>query len=278
MKMKIALAAIATLLLAGQVSALEVTKLRIVTEGAFQPWNFKDSSGTLKGFDVDLAKDLCQRMKVECDIQEQSWKGIIPALKAQKYDAIVAGMNATEKRRKAITFSRSYAVAQRKFYVAEDSPIKEMNLGLDFIDLDEISADEQKAMDVLRNKLKGKTVGVQTQTILESFLRKYFEEDIEIRTYDSQENLDLDVEYGRVDIGMASVTYLSPAIKDGKKYKMVGAGFSGDVFGSGISIGLRKEDGELAERFSTAINEAIVDGTVKKLSVKWFSFDLTPPL
>lgn len=278
MKLKIALATLTALLLSGGINASEVTKIRIVTEGAFQPWNFQDSSGTLKGFDIDLANDLCQRMNAECDIQAQPWKGIIPALNAKKYDAIIAGMNATETRKKAIAFSRSYAVAQRKFYVAEDSPIKELDLGLDFIDLDEISADEQKSLEILREKIKGKIVGVQTQTILESFLRKYYENDINIQTYDSQENLDLDVEYGRVDIGMASVTYLSPAIASGKKYKMVGSGFSGDIFGSGVSIGVRKEDKELAERFSIAINEAIKDGTIEKLSNKWFSFDLTPPL
>ena len=62
--------------------------------------------GKLDGFEIDLANDLCARMKVKCEIVAQDWDGIIPALKAQKYDAIMAGMNITDKRLEVINFSR----------------------------------------------------------------------------------------------------------------------------------------------------------------------------
>jgi len=278
MKKNIMIASMAAALFAfsGDALAKDYTKIRIATEGAFKPWNFKDTSGKLKGFDVDIANDLCARMEVECEINEQAWKGIIPALKVKKYDAIIAGMNATVKRKKAITFSRPYAISERKFYVSEQSSLQNLNVDLDFIDLDSISPAEQTALDSLNKQLKGKVVGVQTQTILESFVKKYFADSVEIRGYDSQESLDLDVESGRVDVGMASISYLLPAMKDGKKFKMLGAGFAGDVFGTGISVGLRKEDTQLAAKFTTAINAAIADGTVEKLSQKWFGFSLKP--
>ncbi len=268
--------ATAAIVLSQGAIAKDYTTVRIATEGAFKPWNFKDSSGELKGFDVDIANELCKRMEVTCEISEQAWKGIIPALKVKKYDAIIAGMNSTAKRRKAISFSRPYAIAERKFYVMEGSPLAGVTSELAFINLDEVSTEEQKVLEKLKAQLKGKVIGVQAQTILEAFVQKYMADSVEIRSYDSQESLDLDVEAGRVDVGMASASYLLPAIKDGKKFKMIAAGFAGDVFGTGVSVGLRKEDAELSAKFSNAINSAIEDGTVEKLSQKWFGFSLTP--
>ncbi|WP_417796144.1 transporter substrate-binding domain-containing protein [Terasakiella pusilla] len=259
-----------------EVVAKEYKEIRIATEGAFKPYNFKDTNGELKGFDIDVANDLCKRMEVKCTISEQAWKGIIPALKVRKYDAIIAGMNATEKRKKAIGFSRPYAIAERKFYVREDSKYAGVTSPMSFVDLDEITAEEQVVLDGLKKELKGAVVGVQAETILEAFVKKYMAEAVEIRTYDSQESLDLDVESGRLDLGFASASYLLPLIKDGKKFKMVGAGFAGDIFGNGISVGVRHEDKALADKFSAAINEAMADGTIEALSQKWFGFSLKP--
>ncbi len=86
--------------------------VKIATEGAYAPWNFQSPSGKLDGFEIDLANDLCTRMKVKCEIVAQDWDGIIPALTAQKYDAIMAGMNITDKRLEVIDFSRAYAAGR----------------------------------------------------------------------------------------------------------------------------------------------------------------------
>ena len=58
--------------------------VRVATEGAYAPWNFTDSSGKLIGFELDLARDLCGRMEVECEIVQQAWEGIIPALQRRQ--------------------------------------------------------------------------------------------------------------------------------------------------------------------------------------------------
>ena len=68
-------------------------KIRIGTEGAYAPWNFSEAGGKLSGFEIDLANELCKRMNAECTIVAQDWDGIIPALQASKYDAIMAAMN-----------------------------------------------------------------------------------------------------------------------------------------------------------------------------------------
>src|SRR3712207_342833 len=106
----------------GGAAAQEKT-VKIATEGAYAPWNFTGAGGKLEGFEIDLANDLCGRMKVKCEIVAQDWDGIIPALNAKKYDAIMAGMNITEKRLEVINFSQAYAATPHGFGVMKDSPL-----------------------------------------------------------------------------------------------------------------------------------------------------------
>ena len=88
------------------------SKIKIGTEGAYPPWNAKDASGNLIGFEVDLAKELCAIMKHECTIVEQDWDGMIPGLIMRKYDAIMAGMSITEERLKTINRSEERRVGK----------------------------------------------------------------------------------------------------------------------------------------------------------------------
>ena len=76
--------------------------VKVGTEGAYPPWNAKDASGKLIGFEVDLAMELCKIMGHSCTMVEQDWDGMIPALQSGKFDAIMAGMSITDERKKKI--------------------------------------------------------------------------------------------------------------------------------------------------------------------------------
>ena len=98
---------LASLLIIGNVNATD--KIKIATEGAYPPWNSKNEAGKLIGFEVELAWSLCRYIGRQCEIVEQDWDGMIPALQLRKYDAIMAGMSITDERKKVITFSQGYA-------------------------------------------------------------------------------------------------------------------------------------------------------------------------
>jgi len=275
MKKLTILAALAAVMLAGPAQAKDYKKITIATEGAYKPWNFKDSSGKLVGFELDLIVDLCKRMSVECKVVEQAWDGIIPSLTAGKYDAIVAGMSITDKRKKKITFSRSYVSTPGYMVVTKSSPAANMMVSMKAVDLNEVSADEKAAIAEIVKQFKGKVIGVQTATTHENFLREYLGKDAEIKSYDTQENLDLDLQAGRVDAALASMAYWDPLLKSdkGKDLKAVGPELTGGPFGHGVGVGIRKEDQALADMFSKAIAASVADGTVSKLAVQWFGFD-----
>ena len=95
-----------SLLVMGNVNA---DKIKIGTEGAYPPWNSKTEAGKLIGFEVELAYTLCRYIGQQCEIVEQDWDGMIPALIMRKFDAIMAGMSITAERQKAISFSQGYA-------------------------------------------------------------------------------------------------------------------------------------------------------------------------
>lgn len=252
--------------------------VRIATEGAYAPWNFSNPDGSLAGFEVDLAEDLCRRMEVTCQIVQQDWAGIIPALQAGQYDAIMAGMNITDQRLEVINFSRPYAGTPHGFGALADSPLMELagtgeTLSLD-TDADAVTARVAEWEPILR----GKVIGVQGSTTNSNFLQQYLGDIVEIREYGTTEQHDLDLLAGRLDGIFAAHSALTATKMqpDFAEMEIVGTGLSGGVLGRGVAVGLRKEDTALAEKFSAAIEEALADGSLQELAVKWFGVDITP--
>jgi len=260
---------------AGTVAAKDWTSVRIATEGAYPPWNATDSSGKLVGFEIDLSNDLCERMGVECEIVAQDWEGIIPALQAGKYDVIMAGMSITEERKQVISFSDSYAATPARFAVLQDSELADYQSPIERMVLDEIEPAEQAAIDDLKSVLDGKTIGVQVATTHANFLEQHLGDAVEIRKYDTQENLDLDLQAGRVDAALASMSYWAPLLETekGAGFTVVGPAMTGGPFGAGVGVGIRQDDKELVDLFNQAIAAAKEDGTIARLSEQWFGFD-----
>ncbi len=251
--------------------------IRLVTEGAFRPWNYTNPDGTLGGFEIDLAADLCRRMQVHCTMEAQAFDSLIPSLNAGKFDAIIAGMSATAKREQVIAFSVPYGTTGQTFATLKDGPLAKLPDTGTVFSLETDEAGAIKELAALKPMLQGKVIGVQTASIAAAFLAKYLP-GAEVREYKTTEQHDLDLQAGRVDVVMASMAYLKSAAERPANDGMVVVGprFQGGMLGRGSSIGLRKTDPELKVMFDTAIHGAQEDGTIKRLAAKYFGFDITP--
>ena len=122
------IAAAALAALAG--GAFAQDSLRIGVEGAYPPFSFKEADGSLSGFDIEIAEALCAQMQRECELVEQEWDGMIPALKARKFDAIVASMSITEERKRQIDFSEKYYKTPARVVAPKDSSLEGTAEGL----------------------------------------------------------------------------------------------------------------------------------------------------
>jgi arginine/ornithine transport system substrate-binding protein len=249
-----AIAAAATLLLGPTAWAKDWAKVRIGTEGAYPPFNYMSPDGQIVGFDVDIAMALCERMQVDCTLVQQDWDGMIPALLAKKYDAIVASMSITDERRQKVEFTKKYYQTPGRFVAKK---------GANF--------------DISKEGLAGKKVGVQRATTHDSFLTDNFG-DSEIVRYASQDEANLDLVSGRVDLLLADSVTLSESLlktDQGKEFEFVGPAYADPKwFGYGVGIALRKADTDLRDKFNEAIDAIRADGTWDKIAQKYFDFDV----
>ena len=254
-------------------SSAQADSIRIGTEGAYPPWNSKDASGNLIGFEVDLAKELCAIMKHECTIVEQDWDGMIPGLIMRKFDAIMAGMSITDERMKTINFSQGYADEVASLAVMKGSDLEGMDTP-EGINLSLGGSDVKSALKTLTAALAGKTIGVQTATIHQNFLESGDVGSVKVRTYKTQDEVNLDLAAGRIDAALAAaVAFTDYAEKSGKDVVLVGPTFSGGAFGNGVGVGIRKDDTALLSDFNKAIDKARKSGKISELAIKWFGFD-----
>jgi arginine/ornithine transport system substrate-binding protein len=251
----IIVAIVALVLAAGTVQAKDWTKVRIGVEGAYPPFSYVTPDGELAGFDIDIAKALGAAMGAEVELVAQDWDGIIPALLAKKYDAIIASMSITEERKKKVGFTNKYYNTPAKF-VCKKGAMTEFS----------------------RDNIKGKKVGVQRATIHDNYLTDNYGNDVEVVRYGTQDEAYLDLVAGRVDLLLADSVALSDGFlkkPEGKDFQFIGPDLSDPKwFGNGAGIAIRKEDKDLAELFNKAIDQIRADGTYKKIQDKYFDFNV----
>ena len=255
MKKLFALMTVVILFAAGTVQAKEWKKIRIGVEGAYPPFSSTTPDGKLEGFDIDIAWALGKAMGAEIVLVAQDRDGIIPALLARKYDAIIASMSITEERKKKVAFSNKYYNTPAKF-VCKKGTIKEFT----------------------RESLKGKAVGVQRATTHDSYLTDNYGKDVKIKRYATQDEAYLDMSAGRLDFLLADSVALSDGFlkrPEGKDFEFVGPDMT-DVrwFGEGVGVAIRKKDKDLVEMFNKAIDQIRADGTYKKIQDKYFNFNV----
>jgi len=247
-----------TALLAGApfISQAALQQVRFAVDPTYPPFESKTSDGKLVGFDIDLGNALCKQMDVKCVWVENEFDGMIPALKARKFDAILSDMGLTEERLKQIDFT----------VPIYNTPVM-------------LVARKGSGLLPTAESLKGKTVGVEQGTVQERYARaKWQPNGVNVVSYGDQAQVENDLVAGRIDAeftdgAQAGIGFLkSPA---GKDFALSGPAVEDPIIGPGTAIGLRKGDTELRTALDTAFEKIKADGTFDKLQKKYFTTDIS---
>ncbi|WP_397450962.1 transporter substrate-binding domain-containing protein [Pseudomonas sp. NA-150] len=248
---KLLFAAVVTLAFA--TNALAVEKLKMGVQAAYPPFNNKDASGQVVGFDVDIGNALCAKMKVECEVVAADWDNIIPALNSNQFNFLISSMSITEERKQLVDFTAPYYSNKLQFIAS-----KAVTLNI--------------TKDTLQQNLSGKIIGAPRGTLAASWLQDKLADVATIKLYDTQADANTDLAAGHLDTVLADkfVSYEWLKSEVGKSYEFKG---SPVLDNDKIGIAVRKGD-PLLEQLNTALKEIIADGTYKKINDRYFPFSI----
>lgn len=260
---RLILAAIFVLLMASSALAAAPQQLRIGTECTYAPFTYRDAEGLIQGFDVDVAREVATRIGMEPVFICNPFDSSIPSLQAHKFDILFTALSVTEDRLKTVNFSLPYRSSTARFASAKAS------------NLEPFSADGKPNAAAL----KGKVVGVQRSSTYDKYVKDTFP-GVQVRRYDTVNNMILDLKAGRVDLVMAGPVNLWSTLLNsdgGGKYQFIGPEIENEVyFGIGIAAALRKNDTELLEKVNKALQSMYEDGTFKAINLKYWDFTVLP--
>ncbi|WP_054885930.1 cystine ABC transporter substrate-binding protein [Pseudomonas sp. NBRC 111130] len=224
--------------------------MNVGLEGTYPPFSFQDENGKLTGFEVELSELLAKELGVKAKIQPTKWDGILAALESKRLDVVVNQVTISEERKKKYDFSEPYTISGIQALILKKKA-EQLNI--------------KSAQD-----LAGKKVGVGLGTNYEQWVKQDVPK-ADVRTYEDDPSKFADLRNGRIDAilidRLAALEYAQKA----KDTELAGDAFS--RLESGVA--LRKGEPELLEAINKAIDKLKADGTLAKLSEKYFGADVT---
>jgi polar amino acid transport system substrate-binding protein len=238
--------------------------LRVSTDPEYPPQSFlNEETGQWEGFDIDVATEIGRRMGVDVEFITPNWGQIIAGSWQDRWDVSVGSMTVTPERAEVLHFMTPYYYTPAAVAVRQDEASQYTDIATDF---------------------DGKVIGVCGGCTYEFYLDKTLEipgeeiefviDDAEIRTYNTDLPAIKDVEVGRLDAAISSLTTLQGAQKEGSAIEIIG-----NVYYEPLSVAVDKsaplDATSLVEEIDGIIQEMHEDGTLSELSMKWFGEDLT---
>lgn len=221
-------------------------KISFGVDDAYPPMEYRDEKNALVGFDIDFGNAIAKKLGIKSEWVPTVWDGILPSLSAKKFDAILSSLSITDKRKLEIGFSEPYIMGGPIIITKKDN------------------TSIKKADD-----LKGKIVAVQLGSTGDNAVSE-ISGTKEVKKYDKIPQALLDLTSGRVEAVVADDQVGRYYVGlDASKYLVAGK-LNDEPFG----IGFRKEDKDLTDVVQKAIDDLKADGTLSKISLKWFKTDI----
>lgn len=231
----------------------ELQRLRFLTSVDYPPFNFLDARGRLAGFNVELARTICEELDLIeiCQIEARPFEELLPALLAGEGDAIVAGLAVTAEARQTLAFTGSYFRYPARF----------------------VAPQGQALADALAEGLAGRRIGVVRETAHQAMLQSFFPDAVAV-PFDDRAQMLAAIKDASVEAGFGDGVGLSfwLASEDAANCcAFVGGPYLSDEFlGEGLAIAVRSDDADLAAAFDYALSQIIAKGRFSELLLRSF--------
>ncbi|WP_223879202.1 transporter substrate-binding domain-containing protein [Chitinimonas arctica] len=226
-------------------------------EGKFPPFEEMDANGNLKGFNVDIANALCAEMKAKCKLVRFEWDELIPALKAQKADAILASMAITPERQTQVDFTNKYSHTPAFFFARKR---------------------RVPYVYITPKRIAGMKIGAQNGTTNDKYVSAVYAATSPIVRYESTKEMYAALVKGEIDLVLDDSVagyYGFLQTPQGQNFEMVGSSIvEQKYFGEGAGIAVRKGDKALRERLNKALAAVLDNGVYLEVQRKYFIFNV----
>jgi polar amino acid transport system substrate-binding protein len=228
-----------------------VSVIRFLTETDYPPFNFAGPDNNPQGFNVDLARMLCDELKVACTIQMRRFETLVPALNANQGDAAIASIAATPEMRAKVDFTDSYYRTPARFVTKRDSSIE----------------------DPLPERLEGRKVAVVAGTAHEAYLKALFTE-VEVRGYPNADVARLALRRGDVDLmfgdAISLAFWLNGTDSENCCTFRGGPYIDSRYFGEGVGIAVRRGNDTTRMALNWALFRVWEQGRFTDLWLRYF--------
>jgi polar amino acid transport system substrate-binding protein len=228
-----------------------INGIRFLTEFDYPPFNYAGADGQPAGFNVDLARMICEEIKTTCTIQARRFDTLIEALTTNNGDAVIASLSATPETRRRVDFSDPYYRTPARFVSRKD-----------------VEIDGVRPTD-----LEGRRIGVVTGTSHEAYLRALFTE-AELHSYANADEVRAALRRGEVDLlfgdGIALSFWLNGTDSGGCCVFRGGPFIESRFFGEGVGIAMRRGNDLLRQAVNWALFRLWESGKYTDLWLRYF--------
>lgn len=226
-------------------------KLRFVTDSDYPPFHYFDEEGVLTGFNVDLARAICEELAVDCEVRPVEWEDLFSSIDKDEADAAIASIRIDAEALTKADFTERYYATPARFIARKESELK----------------------DVRPETVEGKKIGVAHGTGHEAFLKAFFS-GAEAVPFDSADDAQMALKAGHVDLvfgdGVGLTFWLNGVTSDGCCEFRGGPYFDAKYFGEGVGIAVKKGNRQLVEILNYALEQVHASGRYEGLFLRYF--------
>ena len=230
-------------------------QVRFLTDSDFPPFNYYDEDGQLTGFNIDVARELCEALNIVCSMEPRAWNELLPMLERGEADAVIASHAITADNRQRVQFTDPYYRLPARFVVRTDSDLQ----------------------DVSPSGLAEKRVGVVKGTAHEAYLRDFFPE-ATIVTFETESGARSALRFGKVDAlfgdGVNMMFWLNGASSRRCCAFRGGAHTESRYFTEGVGVAVARGNDELAALLSRGLEIIRQNGSFEELLLRYFPMSL----